>query len=695
MEGAPGSSAVRPTAATSVAPQVPWAAGSGAGSSERTIASILEQCLSTAPLRAACEGGDLPKVRQAFKSIGPRAKGARSALQAAVAKGQAQVIRYLLQEGVPAEPPSPRGIGNPTAEQRAESAPYAIQAALSGSAEALRALADHGLTLTERGHAAVLERGHGARAAHAALVTTAAGAAAWSMQLEALEAVAALLVGAPSMDGIDAPAELKPWSPPDRVRSAPGRPQEFAWAQGATPLLLAMYAGGRAAAEGDAYAEAATCTLLRHLADPGAKNAVGETALHVAARFGLSRAVSALLEGGADVSQKNAQGDTAEAVALRAGRTACVEAIRGAPAVAAAPPAVTLVEQDEAAERARLERLREKQREKKGRQRERQRAQKGSAEGPEGAEGPETSAAGGAGADAAGEEEPATAAAAAPQRPAGSGPKPDPKLGCEALRERIASAQRERTRLLRQLKQTARRRDEERSRAEQGEAALAELQGRSTDLMDKVVVAEAKAREAERGERGWRGILEETSKDRALAQVAAAQMAEAHVAEVEKLRAELQGTLKNGNNGDGPGSFESERSRRVTAEERGRELMAQLEASVSSLLPVLDADDLPDLFEYDEDPRRPRLRVASAEIHRQLHAQQRQHLRDMRDLVSALTQQIWERDLELQAELDGVLGSGLPALLEALKAEGLVRAFKRPAPDPSRTARLQAALLKF
>ncbi|CAE7321621.1 hypothetical protein AK812_SmicGene12502 [Symbiodinium microadriaticum] len=54
----------------------------------------------------------------------------------------------------------------------------------------------------------------------------------------------------------------------------------------------------------------------------------------------------------------------------------------------------------------------------------------------------------------------------------------------------------------------------------------------------------------------------------------------------------------------------------------------------------------------------------------------------------------WSFFSELEQEMDVVLGSGLPKLLQALQAEGIISKCKPPDEDGGRLRRLQMALLK-
>eukprot|EP00747_Dinoflagellata_sp_TGD_P066938 gnl/TRDRNA2_/TRDRNA2_155039_c0_seq1.p1 gnl/TRDRNA2_/TRDRNA2_155039_c0~~gnl/TRDRNA2_/TRDRNA2_155039_c0_seq1.p1 ORF type:complete len:389 (+),score=81.13 gnl/TRDRNA2_/TRDRNA2_155039_c0_seq1:33-1199(+) len=381
------------------------AAGDGirSGTSD-PLAALLELCLATAPLRSACVAGDLAAVKQSLPHLGVRSSGARGGLQGAVSSGHAEIVRFLLEEGVPPEPPesgssgASGGSSSSTATgERLECAPYVIQAALANSPDTLQVLADYGLHFEERGLAAILEHGRGAKAVRAGLFTTALGAAAWGLKLEALEAVARLQLeqrrsADDDADDIDALTEVRPLTGGGSEPSGSKQLQErFSWAHGSPPLLLALLAAwapsssasvsaaasngtSAEASSGDVAARRAAEMLLRYRADACARNAAGDTALHVAARFGFVTATTLLLRAGADPSLRNGQGDAPEAVAVRAGRTACVGELRAFVADGSTklnkaqelpPPQATDLEQEEERENARLERLKEKQKEKR------------------------------------------------------------------------------------------------------------------------------------------------------------------------------------------------------------------------------------------------------------------------------------------------------------------------------------------
>lgn len=686
--------------------------GSNAGG-EQAIASLIEQCLATAPLRTACERGDLTSVQQALRRAGPlpsylSSTGTRSALQAAVSNGQAAVVRYLLQEGVPADLPEVSA-GNSSGEQKAS--PYTIQAALSGSAETIRVLADNGLSLTERGHAATLERGGGKRCvARASLVTNPLGAAAWALQLEALTAVAELMPAGSVENGFNAAAELRPLvvgserAPRRDARgggAASARLQEFAWAQGATALVLAVHSAGRAAESGgDASAQAAAEVLLSRRADPSVANSLGDTALHVAARFGLSQTLRVLLEAGADPMQRNAQGDTAGAVAARAGRTQCAEELRSAEASgkdAAGIQTLTSLEEEEEAERARLDRAREQRREKRSRQKERQKAQRGTTLGAAAAIGePTVSSIVRPGEQMPGsdEEDEATATVVAT--------KPVAHLGVDALRAKIAEAQRERTHVARQLRQAQRKSSEDSARADRSQVQVVELQQQVAELQTLAGHLGERAQAADHSEQCWRKKAQEAG-EAAQATWQAAQAAQSaeereHEASIAKLQAELDAMDRDERKRSDPSSSEAERARRIAAEERCQELERAIKAASAELQPNLSnvqVEEALPLFEHGsmDSMALGRARPEHAEVLRQLHKQQSQHCSEMRDLVSLLGQQLQERDRELDQDFQAILGRGLPRLLGALHREGLLNTRASTRAEPAQVARLQAALL--
>ncbi|CAE8698885.1 unnamed protein product, partial [Polarella glacialis] len=719
-----------------------------AGGSSGGLASLLERCYAAEPLRAACERGDLAAVEEGLKQVGPASRAAQFALQASVSSGHHALVRHLLGAGVSSDPPTgpaaEPGVGGSvengfSGSVSSDVCSYAIQAAMANSPETLKTLAEYGLSLEEVGHTTTLERGIGARAVRVSLATTPLGAAAWSLKLRALDDLASL-AAEPKLNelcgerqAVDIEAELRQLGPPHQGGAAAGRLQDFAWAQGATPLMLAVQGAGRCSNSGsDATSEAAAAAvqvLLRHGADPQALNAAGETALHAAARFGLHQVVLKLFQGGADPMLRNAQGDSAEAVAVRAGKKSCADALRTAAHEASAASAIKAsVDMPRAgggnsnrgaaadtahdlgaspcglpltdtalasaalltaldAERARLERLKEKQRGKKSRQKERQRAlRSGAVEA----------------ADESAEEDVAEQQQEEPDNAAVCSKAPVVvQLSGDLLLERVSELRRERTRVARQQRQLAKRAEEEQAKAEEGEAALAQLQAQADELRKVLERLRAALSEAETSELRWRLHAEADCKERSDAQVNAVQKADASRFEVacSSERARLSCSVSESEReagGSDPGrpieSFEAEQVRCVEAEGRRQELEAELEAIAEELRPSLKGLEPPPIFEPGLTTALPR--AENAVLLRQLHVQQRRHMTEMRDLVAALGQQIRERDAELNSEVESVLGSGLGNLLAALNKEGIISRYTPISADHARTLRLQAALLK-
>ncbi|OLQ04422.1 E3 ubiquitin-protein ligase XB3 [Symbiodinium microadriaticum] len=324
--------------------------------------------------------------------------------------------------------------------QAGEHAPLVIQAALADSPDTLRVLEEFGQSLLQVGHVALLERGR----ARASLVTAPMGAAAWALKLNALQE----LVSCPDLE-TEVKAEVRPVAGAGSART-----QDFSWASGATPLLLAVQAAGRggAASNADETGAQAVDLLLSHGANPEAA-AAGETALHLAARYGLPKVVKTLLASGADTLARNLSGDTPHTLAVRTGRTECAELL----AKAEKPQETALADElidEEQAEQAKLNRAREKRREKKSRQREK-RADLPAAEQPE-RELPEK--------------------APAPEK------REKSELSGEALQKRVAELRREKTRATQKARHLARRIDEEAAKAEASKAQLLKLQTRSQEL---------------------------------------------------------------------------------------------------------------------------------------------------------------------------------------------------------------------
>mmetsp|Transcript_41646 Transcript_41646/g.90775 ORF Transcript_41646/g.90775 Transcript_41646/m.90775 type:complete len:674 (-) Transcript_41646:4-2025(-) len=653
---------------------------------ERAIASLFER-LAAPQLRAACECGDLPTVQQSLPRIGSSSQGARKALQLAVSHGQAAVVRYLLDEGVPLEPAE-----HEAGVETLESAPYAVQAALADSAEVVRLLVEHRASLLEPGLVATLERRRGTGVVRVNLMTTPLGAAAWGLRLQALGMIAELMsTGGDS--GLNATAELRPLGTTERRPSS--RPQEFTWAHGATPLVLAMHAAGRAEAGGDAGAKASTAAkaLLDQRADPVTTAANGEAALHIAARHGLTLAVEELLRAGADPIQRNAQGDTAEQVATRAGRSACAAVLRAAADAAGACTgpvleAMTALEEEEAQETARLDRQRERQREKRTRQR-RQRSQR---------HGAET----GDALDASEDEDEHAGARSASARATGTAAQGSEarsqsaqlnRLSCEQLRARIGQARRDNSRSLRQARSAAQKRDEEVARSERTEAALEELGAQREQLWQRIDELSPQVLAADQREKDWRLEVQRESEARAALHQASEEEASDHREKESKLRSELVAltAIQEGSD-DGHWSRSTEQLYRKMADDRCAELEAALESLASALEPALRCDQLPPLLVAQTAGGPLGLHAAHVEVHRQLHERRRQHLNDMRGLAVLTNKQLEERGIEYEKELDAVIGKGLPHLLQALHQEGVVSGYKEPKIDKSRLARLRATL---
>ncbi|CAJ1394475.1 unnamed protein product [Effrenium voratum] len=312
------------------------------------------------------------------------------------------------------------------------------------------------------------------------------GAAAWALKLAALEE----LVSFPDLD-TEVKAEVKPLNSAAKL-------QDFAWAQGATPLLLAVQAASRCSA--DQAAAKAVQLLLSHSANIEAQSA-GEAALHGAARSGLREVVKVLLEGRADPMVRNAQGATPHALAQRAGRE-CAALLAEAEKPQESAAAEALLNEEEA-EQAKLNRAREKRREKKSRQREKEKR----ASTPE--------------------KEP-KAAKAFVMRAA-----PEPELSGEGLQKRVAELKKEKARAAQKAKHLQRRVEEEGGKEASASSRLAELRQRSSELRKMLQEKKAITQKAEEAEKAARHQYQGLAKRKAQLQQEVAQQNEQLKAEAD------------------------------------------------------------------------------------------------------------------------------------------------------------------
>lgn len=607
---------------------------------ELHVHSLRERCRTAAPLRAAAEAGDVARVSQVLRQVGTASDGAKVALRVAVAAGQAAVVRHLLTAGVALES---------TKDTNAEAAPYVVEAALANSPETLRTLEECGLPLTQVGHVAVLERGRGARAS---LVTSPMGAAAWGLKMAALKE----LVSFPDLD-TEVKAEVKAIGSGSNARL-----QDFAWAMGATPLILAVQAAGRGThnvKDPDEAAANAVQLLLSNNANPEVLSGAGEAALHVASRTGLPKVVKALLDGNANPLLRNAQGDTPHAVAQRAGRPECAELLSkvSTDEHPSGSGPVELLDEEEA-EQAKLSRAREKRREKKSRQREKRAGT------------------------------PPDEVAKAPEKVRATQPAPEKEISGEALQKRVAELKREKARAAQKVKHLSRRVEEETAKEQQSSLQLEELRRRSAELKS---MCQKKKSEAEKAEAAARGAEEKANalmRQSAELQDEVAQHRQELQQEADTLREKLE-TLRQKRMGVSRSSFASCRQKRIAAEQRRKELQLELMGIASSLQAPEGLKPVPPLFQPSGAPE-----VKNATLFRELYKQKQMHLAAMRELVAATSQQIQEREAELDEEFDVLLGSGLPKLLTDLKTEGIIRNCRDLKEDPDRAARLRASLLK-
>ncbi|CAJ1363886.1 unnamed protein product [Effrenium voratum] len=453
------------------------------------------------------------------------------------------------------------------------------------------------------------------------------GAAAWALKLAALEE----LVSFPDLD-TEVKAEVKPLNSAAKL-------QDFAWAQGATPLLLAVQAASRCSA--DQAAAKAVQLLLSHSANIEAQSA-GEAALHGAARSGLREVVKVLLEGRADPMVRNAQGATPHALAQRAGRE-CAALLAEAEKPQESAAAEALLNEEEA-EQAKLNRAREKRREKKSRQREKEKR----ASTPE--------------------KEPKVAKAA-----------PEPELSGEGLQKRVAELKKEKARAAQKAKHLQRRVEEEGGKEASASSRLAELRQRSSELRKMLQEKKAITQKAEDSEKAARHQYQGLAKRKAQLQQEVAQQNEQLKAEAQTMQEQLEAMRRKRLDGSRT-SFATARHKRLQAEKRRTELQLKLVAISRSLQPK----GVPPLF-----TEKGVLDARCALLFRELYKQQQMHLAAVRELVAATSQQIQEREAELSEELDSLLGRGLPKLLESLRTEGIIKQYPTLPDDPERIARLR------
>lgn len=496
-------------------------------------------------------------------------------------------------------------------------------------------------------------------------------AAAWAIKLEAVAVLAESLFSSGCTARLNDTAELRslPVGAGGGDKAGRGGPvtgsrsREFAWAQGATALVLLLHAVGRSESAGISAGEGVEGTvrsLLESRADPGITGGgQSDAALHVAARYGMQTIVSLLLAFGADPLQRNIQGDTADAVAARAGRSECADLIRGAAKSAGGALAIaslTALEEEEELEQARLDRQREKMREKRGRQKERMRAQRFTA----------------ADGVAAGSEKNSVGSTATPG--IGSVGDVDSVLSCDDLRAKISQVKRETARAVRQARMVTQRKEEERAKAGEIEEEMRSLEQQTKELRRQVKLLEPRVREWEVAEKRWQHDVQALANERDTIQMKVADEAALHAAQTSDLRSELEACEAALPDENTVSIYESENARRLAAEERCRNLEAEVASAPSRL------------------GARLQLSASTAEAHRLLHEQQTKLNRESCDLALCLNQQLAEREQALARELDAIFGDGLPMLLQALQQEGVLKSYSEPCDDPQRPRRLWAAL---
>merc|ERR1712018_223305 len=101
-----------------------------------------------------------------------------------------------------------------------------------------------------------------------------------------------------------------------------------------------------------------------------------------------------------------------------------------------------------------------------------------------------------------------------------------------------------------------------------------------------------------------------------------------------------------------------------SAERRCGALEQALIATPRQLLPTLKNVELPPLMHPTQNGSFTHVIGEHLDVHRSLHAQQRRHAAELRDLTSCVSQQLRERDCKMTDELSVMLGEGLPRLLE-------------------------------
>eukprot|EP00933_Yihiella_yeosuensis_P035007 TRINITY_DN2848_c0_g1_i11.p1 TRINITY_DN2848_c0_g1~~TRINITY_DN2848_c0_g1_i11.p1 ORF type:complete len:254 (+),score=69.04 TRINITY_DN2848_c0_g1_i11:342-1103(+) len=224
--------------------------------------------------------------------------------------------------------------------------------------------------------------------------------------------------------------------------------------------------------------------------------------------------------------------------------------------------------------------------------------------------------------------------------------------------------------------------NEVRKHAKVAAMRLAELRRNASKAKEKENASKAKAEAASNGE----ADREKESRPSA-ADLEATRLK----SEIEALRKERLAAAGS-RSSNGQASFEAEFHKRLEAEQNCQEVEKEMQASImDKFRPALKGLALPIALESDRDGTT-RLSLENAMTLRRLYQKQQKHGFEIRDLMAVLDQQIRDRTIEQEAELDCVFGQGLPRLLAALKEEGFVSQYREPAVTPELTKRLRQAL---
>merc|ERR1711972_571588 len=116
-------------------------------------------------------------------------------------------------------------------------------------------------------------------------------------------------------------------------------------------------------------------------------------------------------------------------------------------------------------------------------------------------------------------------------------------------------------------------------------------------------------------------------------------------------KADIEAVQKQGQISGNPWSFESERMRRIAAEEKSRDTLASIEKITGTLLEAAHPNELPPIYSVD-DSFNIQFRLGNADVYRRFYQQRNQHISEIRELVTWSQQQIEERDRDLDKDFD-------------------------------------------